>query len=228
MNKYIFRVSSYFLIQFAIVYYSVAEPIKLCDAFICFINDDAKSRFEHEENCTFSKCTYSVRGVKDALSKIKKTDPTYGFYRNQACIADKACGNKNTLDNSQWLDKVVYDFITPLVEEKGNWKAVKEKCESSSLPVGKGLFCQQSMAEYHISNDLQISVNKNGCGTEKDWDQIGEWLKECINAGVSEDVMNGLQGVGKAYAKYTVAKERDKVRNACIEDRVNRNLKAEV
>jgi hypothetical protein len=35
------------------------------------------------------------------------------------------------------------------------------------------------MADYHIAVDLQNSVNKNGCGSEKDWNQVGVIVELC-------------------------------------------------
>ena len=83
------------------------------------------------------------------------------------------------------------------------------------------------MAEYHISADLQASLNKNGCGTSKDWDLIGDWLKECVEAGIKDDgIINPLE-LGTAYAFYTVKAERNKVREQCVNYRKANGLKVE-
>jgi hypothetical protein len=59
-------------------------------------------------------------------------------------------------------------------------------------------------------------LNKNSCGTKKDWDQIGAWLEDCIKEGFQQDVPSILQTIGAVYASSTVRQERDKVRAVCI------------
>ena len=206
---------------------SIAAPSKPpCDIEVCFVNDDAKREYERQNNCVaVNRCDYAVQRVQEVRKTIPANDPTYGFYRNQDCIANKSCKEKAQLDNPTWLDHVVYDFITPLVEEEGEWKEKKQQC--NTLWIGAGIRCQQIMAEYHISEDLQNSVNRNGCGTQEDWDQIGVWLKECVDKGVEEDVARGLQSAASAYASYVVAGERKKVRDACIRYRSGRGLSLE-
>lgn len=203
-----------------------SKPPKRCDVDICFANAVQKKQHEQANNCIVkNKCSYAVESVKQEFKKIEKSNPTYGFYRNQVCIADKACSSKKALDNASWLDDVVYDFITPLVDEEGEWKAKKKEC--AGLMVAKGLRCQAIMAKYHIKDDLQTSVNKNGCGTEKDWDQIGTWLKACVDTGVKEDIVFGFETAGYSVAALILAWDRSAVRTACIADRKARGLNVE-
>jgi hypothetical protein len=194
----------------------------------CYANEAARKKAELEGNCrSENKCEAAARSVKEVLNKTPKTDPTYGFYRNQNCIADKSCSNAMLLDSGKWLGNVVNDFIAPLVNESGDWKTIKKDCAEIKPDFGKALRCQKMMADYHIGTDLQSSVNKNGCGTQKDWDQVGTWLKQCVQKGVEEDIATGLQGAAAIGAYALLAYERAQVRNACIVDRTKRGLKVE-
>lgn len=104
---------------------AVKQP-KRCEETLCFVNEAGKKQYEKANDCKVqNKCAYAVDSVKLEFTKIPKSDPTYGFYRNQVCIADKACSNKRQLENAVWLDNVVYDFITPLVREGGVGKRRK-------------------------------------------------------------------------------------------------------
>lgn len=197
-----------------------------CNEPVCFTNDVNKQQYEKANNCIVqNKCDYAVASVKQEFNKIPTNNPTRGFYRNQVCIADKSCSNKSMLENKKWLDNVVDDFITPLVKEEGEWAGKKTEC--AGLMVAKSLRCQGIMAKYHIKKDLQTSVNKNGCGTEKDWDQIGTWLKACVDTGVKEDVVLGLETAGYGVAVVILAWDRSSVRSTCIADRKARGLNVE-
>lgn len=104
--------------------------------------------------------------------------------------------------------------------------AKKKKCLDYKGAF-RGLVCQKEMAAYHIKTDLQASVNKNGCGTQKDWDQIGAWLKACVDTGVKEDIIFGFESAGSLVASVILAWDRSSVRNACIADRKARGLNIE-
>jgi hypothetical protein len=191
----------------------------------CYANEAAKRKAEAEGNCKAeSKCESSARKVKEVLKTIPKTDPTYGFYRNQDCVASKSCANSSQLDSSKWLDNVVFDFIKPLVDESGLWKEIKKSCNDSFVTDFE---CQKRMADYHIKSDLQNSVNKNGCGTEKDWDQIGVTVEVCALKGIIDDVGEIAALPGFLIAKPILVSARRSVRNSCIADRQSRGLKIE-
>lgn len=207
------------------VSYSCAVPI--CKG-ACYANDAAKKKAEADGKCrAANKCEAAAQSVKDVLDKTPKTDPTYGFYRNQNCIADKSCSNAMLLDSGKWLGNVVNDFISPLVNEQGEWKDIKKECAEMKPDLGKGLRCQKMMADYHIGTDLQGAVNKNGCGSQKDWDQVGTWLKQCVQKGVEEDITRGLQSAAAIGAYALLAYERAQVRNTCVANRTKNGLKIE-
>lgn len=206
------------------VSYSCAIPV--CKG-ACYASDAAKKKAEADGKCrAANKCEAAAQSVKEVLDKTPKTDPTYGFYRNQNCIADKSCSNAMLLDSGKWLGNVVNDFIAPLVNDEGDWKAKKKECAELRV-AAKHLRCQNLMADYHINTDLQDSVNKNGCGTQKDWDQVGTWLKQCVQKGVEEDIVTGLQSAAALEAYAILALERAQVRNTCVAYRTQRGLKIE-
>lgn len=191
----------------------------------CYASDAAKKKAEADGKCRAeSKCESSVRQIKEELSKTPKTDPTYGFYRNQDCVASKSCADSSKLDSSLWLNNVVQDFIKPLVDESGRWKAIKKGCKD---PFVTDFDCQVRMAEHHIETDLQNSVNKNGCGTEKDWDQIGVAVELCALKGLIDDVGEVASLPGFLIAKPILVSARKSVRDACIISRQSRGLKIE-
>lgn len=191
----------------------------------CYANEAAKKKAELEGNCRAeNKCESSLKQVKEVLSKTPKTDPTYGFYRNQDCVASKSCADSSKLDSSPWLNNVVNDFIKPLVDESGRWKAIKKSCDDRFVNC---FDCQKRMAEYHIETDLQNSVNKNGCGTEKDWDQVGVAVELCALKGIIDDVGEVAALPGFLIAKPILVSARKLVRDTCIADRKSRGLKIE-
>jgi hypothetical protein len=204
------------------VSYSCAVPI--CTG-ACYASDAAKKKAEADGKCRAeSKCESSVRQVKEELSKTPKTDPTYGFYRNQDCVASKSCADSSKLDSSPWLNNVVNDFIKPLINESGDWKKVKSSCEE---PFVSKFECQKRMADYHIKTDLQNSVNKNGCGTEKDWDQVGVAVELCALKGIIDDVGEVASLPGFLIAKPILVSARKLVRDSCISYRKSHGLKIE-
>jgi hypothetical protein len=83
------------------------------------------------------------------------------------------------------------------------------------------------MAEYHISADLQQSLNANGCGTKDDWDKVGRIITECIEDGLN-NYWPGARQFGEWYADRVVQTERDGVRAKCITDRRQRGLNEEI
>ncbi len=91
------------------------------------------------------------------------------------------------------------------------------------------------MAMYHIIADLQQAVNKDGCGSVDDWNQIAKPLISCIDAGVSQDIapldLNlsveekaKFVYMGQMSADAVIIALRSKVRLQCIDDRRSRGL----
>lgn len=158
-------------------------------------------------------CDEMVRRLKQL--KIAQDDPRHGFYRNQTCIAEKSCAARSNLDDKQWLNKVVPAFVNPLLGKSGEWPQKMRDCENlSKAPLG-GFICQGLMADYHIEVDLQNALNKNGCGTSKDWKKVGDIITECIQQGNAEDVINKFQKAADYIANQMVQSSRDTIRANC-------------
>ena len=235
--SFIPKYKNFFLISFVSVCFLMASEaswaqcgvtqscaVPICTG-ACYASDAAKKKAEADGKCRAeSKCESSVRQVKEELSKTPKTDPTYGFYRNQDCVASKSCADSSKLDSSPWLNNVVNDFIKPLINESGDWKDIKASCNN---PFMLHVTCQKRMAEYHIATDLQNSVNKNGCGTEKDWDQVGVAVELCALKGIIDDVGEVASLPGFLIAKPILVSARKSVRESCIAYRKSHGLKIE-
>ncbi len=183
-----------------------------------------------------SYCTATITYINDycgdlcysSVAKLGQLDrpagaTSNGFINNQTCIAKDACINKSTLQNQKWLDAVVPDFVDPLIRKSGQWPQVLQNCKflSSGIPQFiREKWCEGHMAKYHIENDLQNSLNKNGCGTESDWNSIGTVINKCVKDA------NPIPGMGNV-ANQIVQYLRDSVRASCIAHRTQNNLPIE-
>lgn len=210
---------------------STETDIIFCNAMECFGSEESEQAFEAENDCIADECEYSVARVREQTDSLARSAPAYGFYRNQLCIADAACmdsvGDSAGIANPAWLGRVVRDFIEPLVNQEGQWRQRLRDCEGLPDIPGSGLYCQNLLAEYHIMNDLRDAVNSNGCGSEQDWDRIGELLNQCIAEGVEEDIILGFETMVELTAGAIVARERANVRNMCIAHRQDNGLNIE-
>ncbi len=148
----------------------------------------------------------------EELDKIPKppNDPTNGFVTNQRCIAKYSCGNRPQMQNTTWLTRVVPAFVQPFLDKSGKWNDVMQACASqwTFLPnYVRAKKCEAKMAEYHIEQDLQKSLNENGCGTDADWGEVGTYIDECVAE------QNG--SIPAFFAKSIVAATRKEVRGLC-------------
>jgi hypothetical protein len=135
-----------------------------------------------------------------------------GFDRTQACIAETSCASKGNSDDPTWLDKVMKKFIDKYKDETGDWPQVLESCNAlPNLPLGiDERLCAYRMANYHITRDLQDSLNMEGCGTPGDWDRMGETIGQCID-------QEGQDFLG--LARRMVTRWRNEVRENCLRTR---------
>lgn len=121
------------------------------------------------------------------------------------------------MQDKDWLNKVVPAFVNPLIEKAREWKKVMDDCKTDSkLPVGGGLRCQDRMARYHMRIDLQEALDRHGCGSDTDWKNVGDIISHCIDTGVRNDIMPGVQWAGKLAADNVVQRSRDAVRSKCL------------
>ncbi|GAC1334499.1 MAG: hypothetical protein NVSMB28_31600 [Collimonas sp.] len=157
----------------------------------------------------------------DELDKIPQppNDPVNGFVTNQRCIAKYSCGNRPQMQDKTWLTKVVPAFVQPFLDKSGKWNEVIGECrlQSSKLPSYiRKRSCEKWMADYHIAQDLQHALNANGCGTLRDWEEVGGYIKECV-----VEQSNALE---TAVINLIVAKNRNKVRQICTQQNGMQNL----
>ncbi len=161
--------------------------------------------------------------MKQELEKLKDDERMNGFANIQLCMAEKSCTDKQNLDNPSWLDNVLNAFFQPFIEKNGEWHDVIDDCQKLAnhwSPSDAIYQCQQLMANYHISHDLKNALNINGCGTQNDWDAIGEYLKSCV----------GQSDINMLYMDIAINKvieDRKFVRSQCIEDRELSGLQIE-
>ena len=191
---------------------------------------EAVSIYPHREASSLGMCSAPLvqTPCDTAISQLNNIrdpadDPTAGFVRNQKCIAVASCSSAAVKDN-EWLNKVVEDFVSPFTSEKGRWKEIQASCRALAGPAAfKSMICQQRMAQYHIEEDLQMALNKNGCGSQEDWDAIGTMLKSCVSQGVSED-LGEVPLRAQEFASSMVVMMRDSVRQKCIQYRTKKGL----
>jgi hypothetical protein len=139
----------------------------------------------YPENSTFG-CGESVAEL-EATAKTPP-DPTALFHAQQTCIARKSCELRCQMDNCQWMDKVIPEFVRPYIDGNGLWPQVEASCTSavnslSGLPFGKWIAdreCFSSMGWYHVRVDLNNALTKHGCGSQRDWDLVGEQITPCL------------------------------------------------
>jgi hypothetical protein len=148
----------------------------------------------------------------EELDKIPQppNDPTNGFVINQRCVAKYSCGNRPQMKDKTWLTKVVPAFVQPFLDKTGKWNEVMQACAAqwNVLPnYVKAKKCEAQMAEYHIEQDLQKSLNENGCGTDADWSEVGSYIDECVAEQNSS--------IPAFFAKSIVAATRNKIRRLC-------------
>ncbi|CAF0851291.1 unnamed protein product [Adineta steineri] len=165
-------------------------------------------------------CSIPVEKMIKEVAQIKQNDVVYGFALNQLCIARLGCEHKQSLDNPSWFDNILNAFIEPYVQKNGNWSDVIKQCHAqySYIPILGKYLCQEKMAEYHITFDLKNAVNKNGCGTQRDWDTIGNFLVDCI-----KEAHIGIP-FGESYAISEVFRNRNNVRETCMKTRQENGL----
>jgi hypothetical protein len=148
--------------------------------------------------------------AKDAR---EEADNSQGFFDNrsmfaniQACIAEQSCEDKENMQDPDWLDGVLPKFIKRWTDKTGAWPAVEAACAAIPIldPFRKHK-CAALMAAYHISVDLLQTLIQEGCGTDSDWDRVGDHIQGCID---KESILGPL-------IKPIISAERNAARFAC-------------
>ncbi|HEU4391283.1 MAG TPA: carboxypeptidase-like regulatory domain-containing protein, partial [Blastocatellia bacterium] len=172
-------------------------------------------------NCDNDPCKKAAQDARDLANRSQGFfDNTSIFANIQACIAEQSCQNKPNLENPDWLDKVLPDFINKWKDETGAWPFVRAACQSftfdpRTLPIRKEL-CAALMATYHINLDLKGTLVDFGCGTDSDFMKIGDIIRNCTNQNLSFPF--------NEIAKPIVDFMRDFIHDQCIEERRRRGL----
>jgi hypothetical protein len=143
-------------------------------------------------------------------------NPTTEFADVQACIAKQSCGQKNQMENPDWLDGVLPKFVNALKNRTGAWPLVLAAC--NAIPI-TDLFrkqeCAALMALNHISVDLLDAMVEVGCGTDADWQTLQDIIKQCLK---NEDPL--LEPITFPVTKFM----RDVARGVCQSRRRNLGL----
>ncbi|UJR08677.1 hypothetical protein I4U23_012935 [Adineta vaga] len=168
-------------------------------------------------------CSFPVEQMVTEVSHLKHEDVISGFAIDQLCIAKHGCEYKSSFDNPSWFDNILVAFIKPYVEKHDNWNSVIDHCHKtfSKIPIVGKYFCQQKMAEHHITVDLKNAVSNNGCGTQHDWDAVGKIIVSCVK---EADINIPF---GENYAISEVFRQRNLVRENCIKTRREKGFQIE-
>jgi len=172
-------------------------------------------------SCDDDPCKKAAQDARDLANNSQGFfDNTSIFANIQACIAEKSCQGKQNLENPDWLDKVLPDFINKWKDQTGAWLAVKAACQAltfdpKTILIRKEL-CAAMMAAYHINFDLKGTLVDFGCGTDQDFMKIGDIIRNCTS--------DNLGFPFNEIAKPIVDFMRDFVHDQCIAERLNRGL----
>jgi hypothetical protein len=169
--------------------------------------------------CDDDPCKKAAKDARDLANNSQGFfDNTSIFANIQACIAEQSCQGKKDLENPDWLDKVLPDFINKWKDETGAWFLVKAECQTFTLDPKTFLIrkqlCAALMAAYHINFDLKGTLVNFGCGTDSDFRKIGDIIRNCTS-----------QNLGFPFneiAKPIVDFMRDFVHDQCISERLRR------
>ncbi|NIJ85194.1 hypothetical protein FHY35_002149 [Xanthomonas arboricola] len=182
----------------------------------------------YPENSTF--------GCGESVSELQATrkalfDPRYLFHTQQTCIARKSCELRCRMDNCQWMDLVIPAFARPYLDGDGSWPIVETNCGAmqgllSVVPGGKWIAdreCFSSMGWYHVQVDLKNALEVHGCGTQQDWDLVGEQIAPCLLT-TDPGYPNQYYEFGSIFVRLA----RERVRSQCVANRNARGLPTDI
>lgn len=180
------------------------------------------------ESDTFG-CGKSVAQLEQAAKP--SSDPRHLFHAQQSCIANKSCKLRCEMDNCQWMDEVIPGFVDPYLGGSGRWPAVEASCGDVKNQLGSMLGakwivdreCFSSMGWYHVQVDLLGALQRSGCGSQRDWNLVGDQIAPCLK--------ESQPGYPQAY--YTmggifVHAAREAVRVQCIAKRFIQGLPIDI
>lgn len=168
-----------------------------------------------------SNCGKTTEAMYTVLKSKSPTDPTRIFHSPQTCVSHKACNLRCKMDNCNWLAQVIPDFARPYLEKHNDWNAVEAKCRSRGTGWLADRLCGAEMSKYHIDVDLLNALAKSGCGSQNDWNQVFESIRQCTVTAFSNSVEQVAAGL-------RVKQLRDKVRGQCIAVRQAKGLNPDI
>lgn len=172
-----------------------------------------------EDNSTFG----CGKDVAELVAAAKTdSDPSNLFHNQQTCIAMKSCELRCKMDNCRWMDKVIPGFTRPYLDGDGLWPQIETSCDSVriallGLPTGKWIAdrqCFSTMGWYHVLVDLKNSLSQHGCGSQHDWDLVGQQIVPCL-----KETQPGYPQPYYRLGGYFVNSARERVRATCHTER---------
>lgn len=109
---------------------------------------------------------------------VTPSDPRALFVRVQTCIAESGCVSKDELEDPAWFERVVSGFVRGYVRGLGEWPRLERDC--TLLAFLDGALCLDAMVRYHIETELVSVLRAEGCGTQHDWDAVGQVILQCL------------------------------------------------
>ena len=142
--------------------------------------------------------------------KVAPLQPMAGFWRNQYCIAELACQNRQAFKQPLWLDQVLQAFIQAYTQQTQAWPQVIKHCQQRSAfnPLRDWL-CERDMAQYHIYADLSSTLQQASCGNAEDWQRLEGYIRTCIQQADYPPLLTN-------YIQHRVVYYRTQVRNQCL------------
>ncbi|MGH8551265.1 MAG: hypothetical protein ACRERU_22195 [Methylococcales bacterium] len=88
---------------------------------------------------------------------------------------------KGNYQDNDWGRKVVPKFIDRFLTNSGTWQDTLDMFPGSAnftFPLSENI-CAVKMASRHIKDDLQQTLNMEGCGTLNDSNSVFDQIKAC-------------------------------------------------
>lgn len=182
----------------------------------------------YPENSTFG-CGESVAELQ--ATRKSWVDPRRLFHSQQECIARTSCELRCQMDNCQWMDLVIPAFTRPYLDGDGIWPIVETNCGAmqgllSVVPGGKWIAdreCFSTMGWNHVQIDLKAALEAHGCGTQKDWDLVGDQIAPCLLK-TDPGYPNQYYEFGGVFVRLA----RERVRSQCLASRNARGLPIDI
>nr|WP_180165731.1 hypothetical protein [Stenotrophomonas sp. SbOxS2]NYT98485.1 hypothetical protein [Stenotrophomonas sp. SbOxS2] len=167
------------------------------------------------------------------------SSPTYPFHVQQTCIARESCALRCDMDNCKWMDNVIPGFVDPYLKKQNSWQPIETSCTANMMRL-KAKFggnwvakqeCFALMGWYHVVTDLRNSLVVHGCGSQRDWNLVGERIEPCLR-----ETQPGFPEVYYKFGSTLISAVRGEIRTLCEAERfldgrpkpINDELKGQV